>query len=450
MAGGPLARAAREIFAEALDACDAGRATAARVGAAQGRLAVAGEWLDAGDFDDVRVAAVGKAADAMAAAVARALDLSGVAAGARRGLVVAHVESPPRPVPRWADRVVGDHPVPGERSLEAGRRLLALFEGCSERTLAIFLLSGGGSALAESPADPRLGAPELAALGELLVRSSLPIRSINAIRKRVSAIKGGRLAMRAAPAAQVTLVVSDVAPGDAQSVASGPTVPDETSMEEAIEGLERSGFARRAPPALARALAAGSLADTPRPEAFRAVRSLVDVALDCEDAARAAAAAAAARAASVASLGCADGPLEEVVDRHLGALERLAAAAGPGAVCAVVSAGEATLEVTGGGLGGRNQQAVLYALTRAGELCPSARELALLSAGTDGRDGPTDAAGAVAGPEALEEGARLGLDARDHLRRDDAYRFFDPLGALVRTGPTGTNVRDVRVFLARR
>ncbi len=390
--------------------------------------------LDA--FDEVRVGAIGKASDALVRALAGALDVCGIDPRARRAVVVAHAPAS-HEQPSWVTRLVGGHPTPDAASFAAGRSLLDLFSGCTERTLAIFLLSGGGSALAECPLDDALGPARLAEINDALVRADLPIRAINAVRKRLSAIKGGRLGLAAAPATELTLVVSDVAPGDVQSVASGPTVPDETTIDEAEAALERLG-----PPVRP------ALVDTPSREALARIASTVEVLLDCETAARAAERAASDHAERVASLGCLDGPLDEVVDRHLAELERLLVES-DGARCAVVSSGEVTLDVTGEGLGGRNQQTVLRALVRARDLCPSAREIAILSAGTDGRDGPTDAAGAVAGFDALDAARVAALDPNDHLARCDAYRFFDPLGALVRTGPTGTNVRDVRVLLGR-
>jgi hydroxypyruvate reductase len=441
-----LTRLAREIFDGVVEACDAGRAVSRRVSGRPGVLAIPGVEVDVSAVDEVRVAAVGKGADAMALAVDPLLAACGLGAAPRRGVVVAHVPPVGR-LPAWAERLVGGHPTPTAESFEAGRLLLELFSGCTERTLALFLLSGGGSALAEWPARPELAPADLVELNTQLVRSDLDIRQINAVRKRVSAIKGGRLAAHAAPALQVTLIVSDVAPGDLQSVASGPTLPDETTWEDATAALRSAGLYDRLPARLARALAPEALAGAAGGEATP--RGHHAAVLDSSDAERIAARLAGGRGARVRVLGDGDGPLEAVADAHLAALE---AHLGPGqgGVAAVVSAGEVTLDVRGGGLGGRNQQTVLYAITRAHELCPSAADFAILSAGTDGRDGPTDAAGAVAGPETLARALALGLDPPGFIENNDAYHFFQPLDALVRTGPTGTNVRDVRLILGLR
>jgi glycerate 2-kinase len=442
-----LERAAREIYAAALAACDPAAALGARVTARSGEIEVAGTVVRFAEHDDVRVLALGKAADSMLAAFSSSLDAAGVPAAARRGLAVAH--EPGRSPVDWAVRMTGGHPVPDAQSLEAGRAALDLFAGCTTRTLAVFLLSGGGSALLEWPLDGRLGADDVAALNDALVRSDLPIRSINAVRKRLSAIKGGRLAAHAAPALQLTLVVSDVPPGDVASVASGPTVADDTTSKEVADAVARAGLDGRFDGPLGEAVARAAEVPPLDADALAGVRSIVEVVLDGESPLRAAEHAARAHAALVVSLGGADGPLAAVVDEHLAALERLVSEAPAGDVVAVVSTGEVTLEVTGDGKGGRNQHSVLHAMLRARTLCPSAGELVALSSGTDGRDGPTDAAGAVAGLETLARAEARGLSAHDHLARFDAWSFFEPLGALVRTGATGTNVRDVRVFLAR-
>jgi hydroxypyruvate reductase len=438
-----LVEKARGSFLAALAACEVEPAVAARVRVAGGSLAVPGGEVDLTRYGEIRIAAIGKAADRMLAAFGRALDCGPPVA--RRALVITHTESGEKPP--WATRMVGGHPVPDRRSFEAGRALLAFFDGCTSETLAVFLLSGGGSALAEWPLAPTVGWEDLCVLNDVLVRSNLPIRSINAVRKHVSAIKGGRLAARAAPADQLTLVVSDVAPGDVQSVASGPTVVDDTTVDDVARALDTAGLRDRIPAALRAALAPDSIAETPTVADLGGGLRWVASLLDSSSAAEAARRDVERYAAAVALLDGADGWLEQVVDAHLSALEGLARDREPGSVCAVVSAGEATLDVTGDGVGGRNQHSVLYALTRVGDLCPSVGEYAVLSAGTDGRDGPTDAAGAVAGPALLAEARARGLDPTDFLRRFDAYGFFRPLGGLVVTGPTGTNVRDVRIFL---
>jgi glycerate 2-kinase len=437
---------ARTSFSVAVEASDVGRALSRSVTLVDGTLHVPGASVDLSRYRELRVAAVGKAAHPMLASFARALDDGPPLE--RIGLAIAHTDIGPPP-PEWCRRLAGSHPVPDERSFAAGRELLAMFGDCGPESLAVFLLSGGGSALCEWPLDERVRFEDFASLNEILVRSSLPIRAINAVRKHVSAIKGGRLAMRAAPADQLTLVASDVQVGDVQSVASGPTLPDDTTVDDVARALDESRIRERLPESLRRALAPRTLAETPKEGDFAGLRRWAATLVDSSTAARAASAEIARHAISVKDGVPADGDLEMVVDAHLRSLERAMREAGPHNPCAVVSAGEVTLDVAGDGLGGRNQQSVLYALSRVGALCPSAGDFALLSAGTDGRDGPTDAAGAAAGPDVLRAALDGGLDLDAFLRRNDAYRFFEEVGGLIVTGPTGTNVRDVRIFLGR-
>lgn len=447
VAGWRLDDVARVIFARVLDACDVETAFRRTVGTRPGALSIDGDSVLLDRFDEIRVAAMGKAADAMMRAASRVLDEAGFSDKLRRGVIVAHTPGVESSVP-WAERLVGGHPLPSESSFVAGKKVLALFDGCTPRTLALFLLSGGGSALAESPLDVRLTVRDLANLNDALVRSSLPIRSINAVRKHLSAIKGGRLAVHAALAEQVTLLISDVVPGDLQSVASGPTMPDDTTITDVVEALDCSGLRERLPEAVRRALLPDALVETPKPADFASIRHREAVVMDASIAAREAASLAHAFADRVAVLDDADGLLEDTIDRHLIELDALLDAVDGGAMCAVVSAGEVTLDVTGAGLGGRNQHSALYALSRMARLCPRARHFALLSGGTDGRDGPTDAAGAVASTGMLERAQSLNLNPQEFLSNHDAYNFFDPLGGLIRTGPTGTNVRDIRIFVA--
>ena len=174
MADHDLTNLARSIFTRALGACDIGTAFGRHVSARPGSIEVRGTLVDVSSYREVRVAAVGKAADAMMACAAPMLGGSGLGAAPRRGLVVTHTPESVAPPP-WAARIVGGHPVPDAQSFEAGRRLLELFDGCTRQTLAVFLFSGGGSALAEWPLAPQLGVADVAAVNELLVRSALPI-----------------------------------------------------------------------------------------------------------------------------------------------------------------------------------------------------------------------------------------------------------------------------------
>lgn len=438
----PLVTLARAAFADALVPLDAGRAVERAVRVDGGAIVVGDRVVPIAERRDVRVAAFGKAADAMIGAMARRLGEAGLGDGCARGLVVAHVDGVSRV--RWAERVVGGHPVPNAASLAAGARLLGLFDGCTRETLAVFLVSGGGSALVEAPVDQSLTADDFAAINRSMLACALSIREINAIRKRLSAVKGGRLARHASPAEQVTLIVSDVVPGEDATVASGSTVPDDTTAEEVRSAVAKLQRGAELPERVARVLAA--VGDTDAALNEHIYKGYAATVLDCRDAARAVANAVAAGV--VENLDVQDGELAEVVDAHLVEAERLASA-NPGRTVAVVSSGEVELSVEGPGRGGRNQHSVLYALGRIAALCPSVREIAVLSAGTDGRDGGTDAAGAVGDLGTIARAAAEGASITDFLARFDSNGFFDRCGGLIVTGPTGTNVRDVRIVLAR-
>lgn len=436
---------ARSAFDAATRSLDAGRAMERHVTAHRGLLVVDRYTIDVASRGDIRVAAFGKAADRMAEALAEQFDRSGVDRAALRGVIVAHTDGV-SPI-SWCERIVGGHPVPTEASFAAGRRLLRLFDGCTERTLAVFLVSGGGSALVEAPRDASVTDDDIVGLNRALLRSDLTIREMNAIRRRVSAIKGGALAAHARPAEQLTLIVSDVSPGEIATVASGPTVADDTTIEELRSAVRRIDGRPGVTPAVMRVLEDSVRTEIPTARDALATGPVVTL-LDCRDAAASAAVEVGRVADEVVNLDVVDGPLESVIDAHLTALERAIAVA-PGRLVGVVSSGEVTLDVTGDGVGGRNQHSVLYALTRVGALCPSASEIAILSAGTDGRDGPTDAAGAVAGLETLAGAAASGVSIGEYLGRCDSHTFFERCGGLIVTGATGTNVRDIRIVLGR-
>lgn len=406
--------------------CRIGPAWQRHIAALPGALIYDGKTLSVDEIDEVRVAALGKAADALMEQAERALEVC-LPGCPRRSLAIAHTVDPL--ATHHARRIVGGHPLPDAASFEAGRALVELFTGCTRRTLALFLVSGGGSALAELPLDPELDVARLATLTERMLRSSLSIRQINAMRKHISLIKGGRLAALAEPAVQLTIVVSDVMPGDPASVASGPSLQNDTTVAEAAGVVSRLGLDFPIRLTAAPRLAAGA----PAP---------VCTILDWADAAGALADQ--ARRAGFLTFQLSDamqGPLELVLARHLDEVRQRRSNGGP---IAVVSAGEVALEVRGGGRGGRNQQMVLEALLAAQEELP---EVVVLCAGSDGRDGPSDAAGARGCSSMLARGQALGLDAARMARDNDAYTFFERTGGLVVCGPTGTNVGDLRIFL---
>ena len=384
--------------------------------------------------------AAGKVAEPMAVAF-----LSLYPRSVTAGLVAAPTGGEPTgPLER---KRVG-HPVPDTESVAAGRRALELAARSGAGDLLVVLLSGGASAALAVPVAGLTLDAKMQATRSLLA-GGVAIDRINCVRKHLSAVKGGWLAA-AAPGAVITLAVSDVVgpvPDDPAVIGSGPTAPDPTSFADALEVADASGVRATFPPTARLALVRGQrglMPETPKPGDPRLDRSRVHVIgsrLDAMDAA----------ARKAAGLGYHVETLTEPVTgeaRVAGeAHVRRVAAVGamlPRPAC-VVSAGETTVEVKGGGRGGRNQEFALAAAPLLGELFDRA---ALASVGTDGVDGPTDAAGAIVDTTTLvRAGGSGGSALRSYLDRNDAYPFLDRLGDLVRLGPTRANVGDLQVML---
>jgi glycerate 2-kinase len=338
--------------------------------------------------------------------------------------------------------VTGDHPIPGEGSERAGRDVLALATATDSARCLLVLLSGGASALMAAPAEGVTLADKQQTTDRLL-REGVTIDALNTVRKHLSRVKGGWLAA-SANTSVVTLAISDVVGDDPGVIGSGPTVADPSSFADAREIVTRAGGLAAFPRAVVKRLdagAAGRVPETPKPGDPRLRNCIWTLVGGRSDAM----AAAAARARTVgfdvqvqdrAVVGEARRAAAEWLPWLFGALRR------PGPVC-LISSGETTVRVTGSGRGGRNQEfalAMVEAFARAG------RPVALASIGTDGVDGPTDAAGAVVRENTLLRARAAGLPPPDRFLADnDAYRFFDQLGDLIRTGPTGTNVGDLQV-----
>lgn len=377
----------------------------------------------------VVVLGAGKAAASMARAVEAAWP------GPLEGLVVTRYG---HGLPcRSIEVVEASHPTPDAAGEAAAGRMLALAQGLGPQDLGLCLISGGGSALLSLPA-PGLTLADKQAVNAALLRSGAPISAMNVVRKHLSAIKGGRLAAAAFPARMLTLVISDVPGDDPAVVASGPTVADPTTFAQARAALARYGVAP--PPAVAAHLAA-ALDETPKPGDPRLARSEVRVIATARSALEAAAALAQAAGYAPEILG---DDLEGEA-RVLGAEHaRLALAAkAAGRRCALLSGGETTVVVRGQGRGGRNSE-YLLALALALEGAPGVHALA---ADTDGVDGSEDNAGALCDPDVLARSAKAGVDPHAALAANDSWAVFAAAGNLVTTGPTLTNVNDVRVIL---
>ncbi len=346
--------------------------------------------------------------------------------------------------------VEAGHPLPDAGSRAAAAEMLALLAGAAERDLVVALISGGGSAMISAP--PAGIAPEdKEAAIRLLLRSGAGIGEFNTVRKHLSAVKGGRMAAAAQPARVVALVLSDVPGDDPSVVASGPFTPDPTTYSDAMGILVRRRICGSVSSSIRdhmKAGVAGAIPDTPKPgdRVFEKVACAVvgsnRVALE--------AAAGAARAAGADEVrvlpGFLRGEARACARAFVEELRKTSASLRPGGAVALVAGGETTVAVRGDGRGGRSQEFALAAAIA----MEGAPEMAVLSAGTDGIDGPTDAAGAYADGGTCERARAAGLSPGDHLADNDSYPFFKALSGLVVTGPTGTNVADVAIGAASR
>jgi hydroxypyruvate reductase len=351
--------------------------------------------------------------------------------------------------------VEAGHPVPDAAGLSGAQRVAALLQGLTERDLVVVLISGGGSALLPLPADA-LTLADYQALTGLLLRCGADITEINTVRKHCSRLQGGQLARLAAPAQIATLILSDVVGTPLDAIASGPTVPDRSSFADAWHILERYGVADLAPAAVSAHLrrgAAGLIPDTPKPgdPLFEHVNNIVIG--DNASAARAAVAEATRRGFTAALLTTfLQGEAREVGRVVVGLAQGIASGQSDFSppVCLVLG-GETTVTLRGKGTGGRNQElALAAAIALEGNALPPGVEVAVVSLGTDGTDGPTDAAGGIATGDSVARARALGLDARAALDANDSYHFLGALGDLIVTGPTQTNVNDlVFVFVFR-
>jgi hydroxypyruvate reductase len=386
------------------------------------------------------VLGAGKAGGAMAAAV----DALWPADAPISGLVITrydHVPPAYRARPGRIEVVEAAHPVPDAAGQRATQRIVELTRGLTPHDLVLCLISGGGSSLLSMPA-PGLTLADKQAVNKALLASGAAIDEMNCVRKHLSAVKGGRLAAMCAPARVVTLLISDV-PGDAPEViASGPTVPDDSTCADALAILRRYGITL--PPAARAGLDSGAF-ETPKPGDAAFAGHQVHLIATPQQSLEAAAAA--ARAAGVAAHVLSDeieGESREVGKVHA-ALARAVARRGQPFTrpCVILSGGETTVTVRHqGGRGGRATEFLLgCAIALQGE--PGVH---VLAADTDGIDGIEDNAGAIVTPSTLARAAALGLKAAEFLDRNDAYHFFAPLGDLVVPGPTFTNVNDFRAL----
>ncbi len=433
-------QALEAIFAAAVDAVDPERAVRGLVSLKGGRLCIAGRAYDLTDLDRVLVAGAGKGAAPMARALedilGPRLDTGLVVVPHGGGLALDTVRI-----------MEASHPVPDEDGVRASRELFSLLQSCTKRDLVVFVLTGGASALLTLPAPP-LTLEDLRRTTRVLLGSGADIHRVNALRKHLSSITGGRLAQAARPATVEALVVSDVVGDSLGSIASGPLYPDESTFAQCMEVVKDFGLSGRLPGAVLDVLVKGSQGQSPETPkagdpAFRRVHHTL--------------AATNAMALQAAKAKAEDLGYHAMVLDHAFTGEAREAAVRFGSLttdilrqlkpvpapACILTGGETTVTLNGNGRGGRCQEMALAAALDLEDI----HQVALLCAGTDGRDGPTDAAGAFAFGDTVARGKQAGLDAKRFLKRNDSYSFFKHIGELFITGPTRTNVMDLAILL---
>ena len=340
------------------------------------------------------------------------------------------------------------HPVPDEAGVQGAAEIARIASEAGESDLLICLISGGASALAPAPVPP-ITLAEKQETTKLLLRCGASIHEINAVRKHISTLKGGQLARLASPATVLTLILSDVIGDDLDVIGSGPTAPDSATFTTAAALLDKYGIRSAVPQTVRERIergVSGQVDDTPKPgdPIFDRVQNLVvgsnSLAVD--------AAVDEARRLGYRPLVLStfvEGETRDVARVHAAIAKEVVASGRPvRSPACLISGGETTVTIRGDGLGGRSQE---FCLAAAVDLASIPSQVAVLSGGTDGTDGPTDAAGAIAFTDTVARARAAGLDPVDHLARNDSYHFFDRLGDLIKTGPTNTNVMDIRFVL---
>jgi glycerate 2-kinase len=423
---GSLRRHALRIFRAALEAADPAQAVLRHV------------RFDGKAYRNIFVIGAGKASAQMAVAVERMLGAR--IAGGQINVKDGHAAE----LRRIRINECG-HPIPDRRGVAGARRIAQIASDAGAEDLVVCLISGGASALLPLPAPP-IALAEKQKTTRLLLHCGASIHEINCVRKHISAIKGGQLARLAYPATLLTLILSDVIGDDLDAIGSGPTVPDRSTFAEGRAIFEKYRIWHKLPASVRNRFTA-AIEETPKPgdKIFKKTRNV----LVGSNALAVDAAAMEARRLGFHTLVLStfiQGEAREVARVHAAIAREIRASGRPVPTPAcVISGGETTVTVRGTGLGGRNQE---FALAAAIEIA-GLRDTVILSSGTDGTDGPTDATGAIADGTTHARARALGLNAAAYLRNNDSYHFFEATGDLIQTGPTGTNVADVQVVLVR-
>ena len=440
-----MKRMARAIFSKALSAVEPTKILKERIQLEKDCLRIrigdnSEKFFDLNRFDKIFLVGTGKASNSMAQAIEEIF-------GDRltKGVITTkygHL------LPLKKTKIIeAGHPIPDQKGYEAAKMILNLLKGSGREDLVIFLLSGGGSALLPFPADG-IALKEKQEVTQFLLDCGADIKEINTIRKHISWIKGGWLAKWAYPSTVIGFILSDVVGDQLDAIGSGPMVPDPSTFEEAWEILKKYELLNEIAPSIRKYLQLGkegNVEETPKPGNVvfeRVHNSLIGSnILALREAEKEATSLGLNTFILSSSI---EGETREAARFHTAIAKEVISSGNPiPRPACILSGGETTVTIKGKGLGGRNQEFVL-----AGALEISGVEkVVLLSGGTDGTDGSTDASGAVADHTTIQRAKSMGLDPRAHLDNNDAYPFFQKLGDLLITGPTQTNVMDVRILL---
>jgi glycerate 2-kinase len=424
---------ARQIFLRALNDSSIENAFERHVSYERGVLRVREDLFDLHSYARIVVISIGKAGHTMVEALRKQVgdSLEGI------------VASPVQPISqvRGFRYFEGAHPIPNSESLRAAEAILKSLDAQTASSLVIFLLSGGGSSVVEKPIDDEISLEDLIQTYQVLVHSGAPIAEINAIRKHLSAVKGGRLAQKAHPAQQASLLVSDVPDHALDALASGPTMPDSTTVEDCQSIAAKYGLPSQFPASVRELFERHALEETPKSDDPIFHRSRWWPILSNSDLVSSAMEEAKRLGFGVeVDNSCDDWNYERAAEYLLAKLRDLRKKF---ARACLISGGEVTVKVTNGGVGGRNQQ---LALALAKRIC--GENITVLSAGTDGVDGNSPSTGAIADGTTVDRARKRRFDVGAALSAFDAYPVFEAIEDAIVTGPTGNNLRDLRVLLS--
>ncbi len=431
---------AQEIFKTGLEAVNPANAINKYLCLKDHQLTVGDIKYDLTKFGNIYVIGAGKASAAMAQAVEKLLGEK-----LNSGLINTKYD---HGLPlRKIQLTESGHPVPDEAGLRGAQKIVKLLEKTGEKDLVIFLISGGGSALLPYPAEG-MSLEDKQKMTKTLLEVGANIHEINALRKHISLVKGGRLARFAFPSTLISLILSDVIGDDLDSIASGPTVPDPSTFGDCLQILDKYHIRDLVPPIVVEIMekgARGEIEESPKPgdPVFERTQNfIVGSNIQAVEAAKKKADKLGYNSLILSTF--IEGETKDVARVHAAIAKEILASGHPVKIPAcVISGGETTVTIHGQGVGGRNQEFVLAAAIEIEGL----KDVIVLSAGTDGTDGPTDAAGAIADGDTALRAKEMGMNPNHYLRDNDSYHFFQPLDDLIITGPTYTNVMDLRLIL---